>query len=94
MSRSENADLATGEEGQVSGCQISSQEARDGKPPEQKAWAGTGVDDEADGLLKWFSTQVPHFFRFQGRSIVKSESGSLGLNSCELVINPLCGLKT
>ena len=94
MSRSENADLATGEEGQVSGCPMSSQEAADGGPEEQKDWAGTGVNAKADGLTKWFPALVPHFSRFQGKSTVKRKSGSVGLNSCELVLSPLYGLKT
>ena len=71
---------------------MSSQKAGDGIPQEQKDWAGTSVDAEADGPLKWFLALVPHFSRFQGRSTVKRESGSLRLNSCELVINSLCGL--
>jgi len=94
MSRSENANLATGEESEVLGCPMSSQEAGDGGPQEQKDWASPGVDAEADGLLKWFPALVPHFSRFQGRSTVKRQSESLGLNSCELVVNPPCGFKT
>lgn len=68
MSRSEKADLATGEEGEVLGCPMSSQEAEDGSPQEQTHWASPGVDAEADGPLKWFPVLVPHFSRFQGRS--------------------------